>query len=77
MPKIAVITNSEGQVLGSVRADAIETESGTIQFQSRAPAGAEGGVRSQEVELPEDFDALEVLHKELARRAKSGSAKAG
>jgi hypothetical protein len=71
MPKVAVITNAEGRVLGSVRTDQIETETGTIQFQSRPPAGAETQTTSLELELPEDFNPIDELHKELERRATS------
>jgi hypothetical protein len=35
MPKLNVITNREGRILGSVRSDPIETEIGTVQFQRR------------------------------------------
>ena len=73
MPKVAVITDAEGRVLGSVRADPIETDSGTIQFQSRPPADladlrGEAQTTSLELELPEDFSPIEELHRELARR---------
>jgi hypothetical protein len=71
MPKVAVIRNAEGRVIGSVRTDPIETDSGRIQSESRPPAGAEAQTTFLELELPEDFNPIDELHRELERRATS------
>jgi len=90
MPKVIVITDTGGRVLGSVRADPIETESGTLQgenlgFQARptgtdrAAGGPAAEVQYHEIELSEDLlgSPAEDLHAELARRVGSGPAAGG
>jgi hypothetical protein len=82
MPKVLVIKDSEGRVIGSVRADPIETESGTLQFEAPS-ARAEGGptqiqgqpvpeLQYQERDVSEDLLAgpPEELHRELEGRSK-------
>jgi hypothetical protein len=91
MPKVIVITDTGGRVLGSVRADQIETESGTLQGvdlglaparstgTDRAAGGPAVEVQYHEIELSEDLlgSPAEDLHAELARRVGSGPAAGG
>ena len=68
MPKVFVITDSEGRILGSVRGDPVETESGTIQFRPHPTAH-----KYQEMELTEDLlsGSPEELHREFERRLRA------
>jgi hypothetical protein len=83
MPKMIVYTDAEGRILGAVRADPIETDRGTIQFQ--APPGEtdtatsqfqgrqRADVRPHELDVPEDLlqGSVEELQKELQTRVTS------
>ena len=82
MPKLIVITDAEGRILGSVRADPIETEAGTVQFQvparadmrpGQAQADAIDEMKYHELEVPEQLlgGSVEELHKELRQRIES------
>jgi hypothetical protein len=68
MAKVIVITDSEGGVLGSVRGDLIETNSGTIQFQPLP-----GPHKYHEIDLSEDIMRMpaEELHREFERRLRT------
>jgi hypothetical protein len=75
MAKVVVITDSEGHVVGSIRADPIETEDGTLQFQTpnrtiQSPEGTE--LRYHEIDVPEHLldNPPESLHRELGQRVK-------
>lgn len=89
MPKLIVYTNVQGRVLGAVRCDPIETESGTLQAQVPPRETAGSGVRSQEtaleevlyheIEVPEDFFDFrpEDVQQELERRVRALTAEEG
>ena len=82
MPKVVVITDSEGRIVGSVRADPIETENGTLQFQMPTGKSAGGTARIQgpqggeltyqELDVPDELldSTPDDLHRELALRIK-------
>jgi hypothetical protein len=79
MARVIVITDKEGRVVGSVRADPFETENGLIQ--ARVPSTIEstpsametsatragGDFRYQEVEIADEYleRPVEELHNEL------------
>lgn len=78
MAKLIVITDPDGRVVGSIRADPIDTEIGTIQFSPpsqaalrRQSARFATDLTYHELEIPdEEFMArpVEDLHRELERR---------
>jgi len=77
MAKLRVLTDSEGNVLGTVRTDPIETDSGTIQSEGRPPAESRdvAAIDYRDLEVPDDLleRSPENLHMELRRRVQSGS----
>ena len=69
MPKLAVITDLEGNILGTVRADPVKIGGGvTVQFHP-SPSDKQ---KYHDVEVPESLlrKSAEDLHKELASKLK-------
>jgi hypothetical protein len=79
MAMFVVYVNKSGEIIGSVRADPIETEDGTtIQAQIPTVIKSSKRVQRQEfqyytVEVPDDFidRPVEEFHDELKRRMSS------
>jgi hypothetical protein len=82
MARFIVVIDKSGQIVGAVRADPIETESGTIQAQipTSAPLKARGSAnefRYREVEVSDDLVAdsrlpVDDFHRHLERIIASG-----
>jgi hypothetical protein len=84
MANLIVYVNGEGRVVGAVRADPIQTESGTLQAQvperalkvarARSPEKARVELTFHEIEVPDnlvDGGSLEDLNREVERRVAS------
>jgi hypothetical protein len=69
MANVYAITDAGGRLLGFVRADLIQTESGTIQSKPLPRAGLE----YHELDVPDQLieGPVEELHKELQLRLSS------
>lgn len=66
MPKLTVITDASGMVIGTVRSDPIQTSDGTLQF--RAPVTDKHAYH--EIDVTDELLTLaaDQLHAEVANR---------